>query len=200
MRKDFLICAGIILIIVSLAVTVSSNALNDSKQESTVTALAAEKTTLYYGDDTLENALTYPFVDWGHAVLFTPPTKPWTLEKVDIVGGYINNSGDIIFALEIWDKDYTLLYKLTDYSQAYFEIAPSFTWTEIDIPDIEVTDDFYVCLFERGSIYVGADANNPAMRSYMVLRSPKGMINATYRESEDVPDKPFNWMIRAIGS
>ena len=130
----------------------------------------------------------FPQADIGHAVLFTPPSKPWTLDKVRVVGEYINLSGDTVFALEIWDNEYNLLYKLSDYSLVYFNTT--FKWTEIDIPDITITGDFYVCIFDRTSIIVGADTDNPAMRSYVVIRDPKGMVK----------EEKLNWMIRAVGA
>jgi hypothetical protein len=179
MKKILVLMAVLILVIVSSGITVTAD------------------TELYNGDDSPEDVALFYQLDLGHAVKFTPPTTPWTLEKVEVAGGYVNESGDIIFALEIWDKDYNLLYKLTDYSPAYFDI---FRWTEIDIPDLAVNGDFYVCFFTRGSVYVGLDTDNPAKRSYMVLRFPPGLEDVTYQESEGSPEVPFNWMIKAIGS
>ena len=217
MRKKLVIVVAIAVIIVSAAVAITvanvsdtqGNAqryeINDLKTyfydsiiaQSTISSLQVNETEpeISYDDGNAEHNFTidlFPQADIGHAVLFTPPSKPWTLEKVRVYGKWINLSGGTIFALEIWDNDSHLLYKLTDYSIAYFNTTAK--WTEIDIPDMNVTDDFYVCIFDRGSIYFGADTNDPAMRSYVVIRDPKSMVNVTYSE------KPLNWMIRAVGA
>ena len=215
MKKEFAIVAVIAVIMVSAAVAVANMSdaqgnvqryeINDLKTyfcdsmiaQSTISSLKADETVLSYDDGDPEYSYTIGQIDFGHAVLFRPQTKPWTLDKVEIAGEYINLSGDRIFALEIWDNDSNLLYKLTDYSLAYFNTTSE--WTEIDIPDINMTDDFYVCIFERGSIAIGADIDKPAKRSFWVRRCPKELGYAMYN-SEEGTKKPFNWMIRAVGS
>ena len=210
MKKEFAIVVVIAVIIVSSAIAVAITVANMSDDQGNVqryeindityfydpmiaqstisSSQADEKEIIEYDDGSAEEAISIGYIDLGPAVLFSPPTEPWTLEKVMVVGEYINLSGDTVFALEIWDKDYNLLYKLTDYSLAYFNTT--FKWTEIDIPDMTVTGDFYVCIFDRASIFVGADTDKPAMRSYVVMRNPKSMAK----------DEELNWMIRAVGA
>jgi len=208
MKKDFAIVAVIAVIMVSSVIAITVANMSDAQgnvqryeindityfydsmvAQSTISSSQADETEIIkYDDGSAEEAISVGYIDLGPAVLFSPPTEPWTLEKVMVVGEYINLSGDTVFALEIWDKDYNLLYKLTDYSLAYFNTT--FKWTEIDIPDMTVTGDFYVCIFDRASIYVGADTDNPAMRSYVVMRDPKSMAKG----------EGLNWMIRAVGS
>jgi hypothetical protein len=208
MKKELVIVAVIAVIIVSAAVAITVANMSDKDQgnvqryeinditysydpmiaQSTISSSQADETEIKYDDGSAEKGFSVGYIDLGPAVLFSPPTKPWTLDKVRVVGEYINLSGDTVFALEIWDKDYNLLYKLSDYSLVYFNTT--FKWTEIDIPDITITGDFYVCIFDRTSIIVGADTDNPAMRSYVVIRDPKSMAK----------DEGLNWMIRAVGS
>ena len=175
--------------------------------QSTISSSQLYETEIKYDDGERDiDRATCGSDDPGMAVLFTPPTKPWTLDMVRVYGKYANLSAepfytdqDRVFALEIWDGNYSLLYKLTDYSQAYFNTTSE--WTEIDIPDMIITDDFYVCIFERASIFIGADTDKPAMKSYEVQRGPNRMVYATYREPPYfVTEKPLNWMIRAVGA
>jgi hypothetical protein len=215
MRKKFVILAAIAVIIVSVAVTVANMPddqadvlrydgtvlTQDIIAQSTISSLGTDESELYYDDGEMNFSLSFIWwYDPGHAVLFSPPKKPWTLDKVRIYGEYANLSALPeyygIFALEIWDSDYNLLYKLTDYSQAYF--ANTGKWTEIDLPDQDLSDDFYVCFFERGSVFVGVDSDNPAKKSFLVMRGPNAMDNAVYTD-ENGAEKPFNWMIRAVG-
>ena len=218
MKKELVIVVAIAVIIVSAAVAITVANMSDDQgnvqryeindlktyfydsmiAQSTISSLEVNETEIKYDDGAADFGITVGVIDVGHAVLFSPPKKPWTLDKVKVVGECKNHSEDIIFALEILDGNYSLLYKLTDYSLAYFNTEDE--WTEIDIPDINITSDFYVCIFERGSLYVGVDKDDPAMRSYYVVRlGPNRMINATYREQPDT-EKPLNWMIRAVGS
>ena len=204
MKKKFAIVAVIAVIIVSAAVAITVANMSDAQgnlqryeisnmsyfydsiAQSTISSSQVNETEpeISYDDGNAEHNFTidlFPQADIGHAVLFTPPSKPWTLEKVRVYGKWINLSGGTIFALEIWDNDSHLLYKLTDYSLAYFN--PTLKWTKIDIPDINITDDFYVCFFERGSIAIGADIDKPAKRSFIVIRDPKNMVNEEFKDT-----------------
>ena len=217
MRKEFAIVVAIAVIVVSAAVAITITVANMSDDPGDVQRYEYESDGVTYSYDTIapsaietissleagETEIKYDdgeadligyFIgedDPGHAVLFSP-NKTCTLDKVKIYGAYTNISALPVyygvFTLEIWDNDYNLLYKLTDYSQAYFDAE--FEWAEIDIPDINVTSDFYVCAFERASIDIGVDIDNPAMRSYVVIRDPKSMAK----------DEGLNWMIRAVGA
>ena len=223
MKKKFAIVVVIAVIMVSSAIAVTNmsyaqvNAQQYEKNDITyfydTIAIAIAQSTISSSqedakeikhDDGEIDLISYFWGvdDPGHAVLFSPPEKPWTLDKVKIHGAYANISTLPVyygvFTLEIWDNDYNLLYKLTDYSQAYFNTT--FECTEIDIPDININGDFYVCIFERASVVIGVDIDNPAMKSYEVQRGPNRMKNAMYKESEDATEKPLNWMIRAVGA
>jgi len=226
MRKEFAIVLVIAVIVVSavVAITMTMTVANMSDDHGNAQRYERDGITYFYDTiaiaqptisssqvDTAEISyddggidLVGCFVgrdDPGQAVLFSH-NKTCTLDKVRIYGKYANLSAEPyytdwnrVFALEIWDNESNLIYKLTDHSQAYFNTT--FKWTEIDIPDINITNDFYLCIFERANIFVGADKDNPAMRSFEVKRGPNRMINATYLEPPDTK-KPLNWMIRAV--
>ena len=202
MRKELIIMTVIAVIMVSAAGAITVANMSDDQAnaqryeisemplQSAVSSLDVDETepAISYDDGSAEQGFSISLFDIGHAVLFTPQPKPWTLKKVRVYGLCNVTLSNVVFALEIWDNDSNLLYKLSDYSIAYFNTTSE--WTEIDIPDMIVTDDFYVCIFERGSLYVGVDEGNPAMRSYVVIRDPKGMVK----------EEGFNWMIRAVGA
>ena len=190
MRKEFAIVVVIAVIMVSAAVAITVANMSDDRgnvqryeyerdgityfydtiapSAITISSLEVNETEIKYDDG--EADLIGYFIgeeDPGHAVLFSP-NKTCTLDKVKIYGAYTNISelpnyyG--VFAIEIWDNDTNLIYKLTDYSQAYFNTEDE--WTEIDIPDINITSGFYVCIFERASIFIGADKDNPVTKLY----------------------------------
>jgi len=84
-------------------------------------------------------------------------------------------------------------YKYSD----YFKLNQT-AWVEIDIPDITVMDDFYICVFTNWEspdghiLWVSADNDPPiSLRSYYVN------INTDEINSQET-DK--NWMIRAVGT
>lgn len=139
---------------------------------------------------------------YAEAVRFTPPTTPWTLTGVQVVGwNFFDNvtlpeEGTI--ALEIRDKDLNLLYKMTDSHIPYFtELFPILAFFEI--PPITMNDDFYVCFYDRGLVGVGYNMTNSSEenRSYR-YNSYFGNMTATTLQMGD-EQVSINWMIRAMG-
>jgi hypothetical protein len=130
----------------------------------------------------------------GHGVAFTSPVESWTLSEVAVCGMLNPKSDGEIFVLEIWDGDYNLLYARADVARSYF--GGEMKWAGIDIPDLQVSGLFFVCLFEFSTIYVGADVGEDAsLRSFVVSRSPN-KIDAWDLPS---PQNGTDWMISAVG-
>ena len=68
-----------------------------------------------------------------------------------------------VIALEVRDKDLNLLYKFADsqlpYSNYVRNATKLYPFT-IEIPSIPVSDDFYVCFYDRGAIAVAGERLN----------------------------------------
>lgn len=130
----------------------------------------------------------------GHAVAFAPPADSWTLSKVAVCGMLNPKSEGETFVLEIWNEDLNLLYGRADVSRSYF--GEEMKWAEIDVPDLQVSGVFFVCLFEFSSIYVGADLGEAAsLSSQIVSRSPN-KVDVWNLQS---PQNETDWMIAAVG-
>ncbi|NYT01144.1 MAG: hypothetical protein GKC10_00025 [Methanosarcinales archaeon] len=129
----------------------------------------------------------------GHAVVFTPPGENWTLDWIGICGKLKGDPGST-FVLEVWDKDLRTLYSSNYSCPAYFD--QNLSWTEIDVPDLKVSEDFLVCFFESANVYLGVDLGNQSSgRSILVSREPNRMADWTLRYPQDKTD----WLISTSG-
>jgi hypothetical protein len=156
--------------------------------------VAAENSFLLRYDDGVPEEGMWINSNRGHAVLFTPTTSNWTLSKIAISGRLNPESDQNLIVLEIWDKNFNLLYSRTDNPKSYF--GDELAWAEIDIPDLNLSGDFLVCLFEFTSVYVGSDISNTSSgRSFVVSRNPNriDIWNLLY------PRNATDWSIVAVG-
>ena len=103
-------------------------------------------------------------------------------------------------ALEIRDKDKNLLYKFADSQIPYSNYARNATLLyplTIEIPQIPVSDEFYVCFYDRGAVAVGCELlNEPSKNSYIYIENE--LLPAVLPESENV-STPLNWLIAVSG-
>ncbi len=130
----------------------------------------------------------------GHAVLFKAPSNNWTLSKVGINGKLNPQMDQGLFVLEIWDQDLNLVYSRADNPGSYF--GPEMRWVVIDVPDLYVSGDFYVCLFEFSNVYLGADlSERSSRRSLVVSRNPNKIDNWDLH----YPQNSTDWMISVLG-
>jgi len=130
----------------------------------------------------------------GHAVVFTAPCEGWTLSKIAVCGRLNPEVDQGLFILEIWDEDLNLLYSRADVPKSYFDDAMD--WAEMDIPEISVSGNFYVCLFEFSNIYLGMNLGDPSsLRSLVVSRNP----NRIDRWNLQHPANQTDWMISVLG-
>jgi len=130
----------------------------------------------------------------GHALLFTAPCEEWTLSQVALYGKLVENGSSDVFVLEVWDKDLNLLAKITDRTKAFF--GDKMGWTVVDIPDVQVTQNFLVSFYEYGDVYMGADTSKGSGRSIITARAPNHIMEwdiTSWKRNET------NWMIRAMG-
>jgi len=156
--------------------------------------LAADKTALLRYDDGVPEDGMWIDSSKGHGVLFTTPASNWTLSKVAISGMLNPDSDQDLFVLEIWDENLNLLYNKADNPKSYF--GDELAWAEIDVPDVTLSGNFFICIFEFSSVYVGADLSNVSSgRSVVVSRNPNKI------DSWDLsyPRNETDWSILALG-
>jgi hypothetical protein len=158
-------------------------------------------------------------VDGGWLVDFLPPVTSFTIRKIRLFGS--RGSQERTFELEIWDKDHKELFKKA-YPSSKFPIGTSApgneklavgaTWVELEVPNIEVTDRFYVHIWNGpsfGGIHLGADGSVKNEHSAITIRTA-----GITKEVESWAQSNFclcwtflnwskpkvNWMIRVVGT
>ncbi|HPT19915.1 MAG TPA: hypothetical protein PLJ25_07605 [Methanothrix sp.] len=146
-----------------------------------------------YDDSVPEDAL-WLSGQLGHAVVFTAPADNWSLSKVNVLGMINPNATSEMFAIEVWDENLTLLSRTSDRAAAYF--GENLSWATIDLPEVSVSGDFLVCLFEYGGVFVGVDAGTSSGRSVLVSRNPNRIMNWSL---QNLSQNQTDWMIQAYG-
>lgn len=142
----------------------------------------------------------------AEAVKFQSPKDNWKISAVQLYGfdGY-NGSQESApeertIALEIRDKDKNLLYKFADSQLPYSNYARNATLLyplTIEIPQIAVSDEFYVCFYDRGAVAVGSElVNETSKNSFIYVESE--LLPAMIPESENV-STPLNWLMAVSG-
>lgn len=147
---------------------------------------------LYYDDGQMD---LFGSTSGGFAVRFDDPS-PWLVESVEVYGcyePYAAHSGT--FYIRIWDANLATLfdkeYRCGDYFS--YRWSGGWSWATFEIPDINVTGDFYVCVFpyygDTGNLWIGGDTN-----SSISGRSYDASVNNGNHIYNQYSDR--NWMIR----
>ncbi len=154
---------------------------------------AVEEIELKYDDGTLDGRQA--FGGWGYLVRFLPPSTPFTITKVKIFGslygsGYENQTFDV----QIWDENLKEIYS-TSYPHTEFSLRP---WVEIDIPDVAISGDFYICVNtyspREGGISIGYDSS---------VTNEHSEVTQNWEIADwflQIPKEKVNWMIRVVGT
>ena len=157
-----------------------------------------EEQELAYDDGTWEDHtyhLSRPPLH-GVAVLFTPPSPTWILTKVKIAAAC--DQGDEMFTIVVCDLNGKILFKKSYRHDVLLRVTclhlKNIKWVVIDIPDVRITGEFYLCVFYDGyDLTIGVDTDTPiAKRSYPAIL---GEVVKIYSE----PFQYFDLCIRAIG-
>jgi hypothetical protein len=139
----------------------------------------------------------------GEVVKFNAPKAGWKLKGVQIVGwsGFNNTTKlfptDKTFLVEIRDSNGDLLYRLIDIQNLYFASKTGPVASQFDIPALPVNGAFYVVLYDRGSIGLGAELNNATGNSYLVMDNQ--LVPAEFTNAKTNETQKINWLIRAVG-
>lgn len=139
----------------------------------------------------------------GEVVRFSAPSADWVLKSLQIMGwsGYNRTSGlfpsDRNFLIEVRDRDGDMLYKFADTQNYYFASTEGPVLYKMDIPPLQVTKDFFVVFYDRGSMYLGAERGNGTGNSYLIINGQ--LVPAETQIAETNETVKLNWIIRAIG-
>lgn len=166
--------------------------------------LVAKEVELKYDDGKADG---FSSVGGGYLVDFMTPAIPFSIKKIRLFGslrGFFQGS----FELEIWDKDRRVLYKEV-YPDTKFPLGGT-AWVELEVPNIEVSDRFYVDVWKgpnlTGGIHLGVDESVKNEHSTVTVR-PAGVTKEveSWKQEYFCPcwfnDKSkTNWMIRVVGT
>jgi hypothetical protein len=146
----------------------------------------------------------------AETVKFKAPKPGWKLNAIQILGwdGYDGTTESIprerIIGLEIRDKDLNLLYKFADSQLPYSNFARNATMTypfTIRIPSIPVSDDFYVCFYDRGAIAIAGEIlNETSQNSFLYVEDGNELIPASLPVSQGNESVPINWIMTVSGN
>jgi len=146
----------------------------------------------------------------AEAVKFKAPKHDWKLNTVHILGwdGFNGSVESIprerIIALEVRDKDLNLLYRFTDsqlpYSNFVRNASETYPFT-MRLPSIPVSDEFYVCFYDRGAIAVAAEVlNKTSENSFIYIEEGNALLPSNlplFGQNESVP---LNWIMTIGGN
>lgn len=142
----------------------------------------------------------------AEAVKFKAPKNNWKISAVQLLcfdgfnGSMESIPQDKTIGLEIRDKDKNLLYKYADSILPYSNYARNATFLfplTIEIPQIPVSDEFYVCFYDRGAVLVGLEyLNETSNNSFIYVE--KELAPAALPDGKGGAI-PINWLIAVSG-
>ena len=159
----------------------------------------------------------------GYLVSFTAPSHKFTIKKIRI-NGMVAAWGeyrDKSIELQIWDKDKQVLYQ-DNYPDTQLPVnpydsktafRPETAWTDISVPDVVVTGQFYVQIYSDdgrwGEFRMGVDDSAVNSHSELTVRdgSTDIILNGWPYWKKDSAGNDLwygdkskvNWMIRVVG-
>jgi len=102
------------------------------------------------------------------------------------------------FAIEIRDARLRLLYHFADTQLPYFTAPDEIKMAYVEVPDVSVNEDFFVCFYGYRSIALAAELQNATGRSYLFDKFT-GKLYAYELPIGNNKTLPINFLIRVIG-
>jgi hypothetical protein len=139
----------------------------------------------------------------AQTVKFTAPKEGWKLKDVLIMatdGWNASNNqspNTLPFAVEIRDANLRLLYIFTDIQFPYFTSTEGIRLASVEVPDISLSGDFYVCFYGYRSLALAAELQNATGNSYIFDKITGQLIYGLPLGNNQT--LPINWLIRVIG-
>lgn len=151
----------------------------------------------------------------AYLIDYTPPGMPFKIKSVRIMGNLYGSGWEgKQFEIAIVDKDRKILHSAA-YAVTKFELEKP-KWVDLNIPNIEVTDKFYVYVFTASGggqgIYIGAD--DSVANTHSEITTGKTISELTtsakaqafspiewifYKNTWFGDQSKVNWMIRIVG-
>jgi hypothetical protein len=138
---------------------------------------------------------------YGMAVLFTPPSSNWQIQRVRVYGArYGDQTEKLEFAIDIWATNRSILYSKT-FPYTLFDTIPQ--WVYINVTGPAVSANFYVIIYasstpQRG-IRIGCDTTAASKRSEIAVAKTGFLADWSEVGWTDLKKDQANWMIRVIG-
>ena len=133
---------------------------------------------------------------YAFRVHFSPPTTPFTINKIQIFTS-IRGSGYEQQKVEaaILSKDFRLL---STFRKAAIEFSQVPSWMTVEVPGVQVNDDFYVYFYPNskkdGGVYIHYDSS--VTNEHSEYTTPSSEV-APWPFNN--PKDKTNWIIRAVG-
>lgn len=181
-----------------------------------ISELVQKQVDLAYDTGVAKDCLSLVKPSTGYVVKYVSTLKQLSISKVSIFGLIYGSPGFHIVNsdLQIWDADQKVLYS-TPFSGDQFplrtrigdNIDSTGAWDDIDIPDVEVSGDFYVNIYTgipTGQGFRMGAVDMPNSHSDTSIRGENGIDYLApdwpYRPAYWYGDKNrVNWMIRVSG-
>jgi len=140
----------------------------------------------------------------AQAVKFTAPKAGWNLEGVLIMAtdGWNASRDDLPtplpFAIEIRDANLRLLYHFSDAQLPYFTIGQGIRMAYVEVPEMAISGDFFVCFYGYRSIALATELQNATGNSYLFDKTT-GLLYSYELPARNNQTIPINWIIRVLG-
>lgn len=189
--------------------------LGELSQTLVVKKLVTKNVELKYDDGSARDYLSVGSKS-AYLIDYMPPSTPFKIKSLRIMGLLLGSGGEgKQFEITIADKDRKILHSAA-YPVTKFDMDKS-KWVDLEVPNIETTDKFYVYVFTgsagRQGIYIGAD--DSITNTHCDRASGKTISEMTsggktqtpsagdwvFRSESWYGDKSkVNWMIRVVGT
>jgi len=140
----------------------------------------------------------------AQTVKFTAPNSGWKLESILIMATDGWNASikqlpnPLPFAIEIRDAKLRLLYHFADTQLPYFTSSEGIRRAIVEVPDISVNGDFFVCFYGYRSIALATELQNATGNSYLFDKI-SGQLYDYGLPLKNNQTLPINWLIRVVG-
>jgi hypothetical protein len=140
----------------------------------------------------------------AQTVKFTAQKSAWKLEGILIMAtdGWNESNkqlpNPLPFAIEIRDANLRLLYHFADTQLPYFTYDQGVRMAVIEVPDILVSGDFFVCFYGYQSLGLAAELQNATGNSY-IFDKQTGQLYSSDLTLGNNQTLPINWLIRVEG-
>jgi len=140
----------------------------------------------------------------AQTVEFTAPKPGWKLESILIMATDGWNASlkqlpnPLPFAIEIRDSNLRLLYHFADAQLPYFTSSIGIRMANIEVPDLPLDGNFFVCFYGYRSLGLAAELENATGKSYFFDKLT-GQLYSGVLTTRNNQTTPVNWLIRVIG-